>query len=84
MTPIVLKPNLEERVREIMMDKLALDRSQLDDNADFQDDLGIDSLDILELRMELEKEFHITIDDEEAEKLRTVGSLSRCIKVKLR
>jgi acyl carrier protein len=50
-----------------------VERDKLTDNASFIDDLGADSLDIVELVMEFEKEFNIDIPDEEAEKLRTVG-----------
>ena len=50
-----------------------VDGEKLTDEASFIDDLGADSLDIVELVMEFEKEFNIDIPDEEAEKLRTVG-----------
>ena len=53
--------------------ELGVEREKLVDGASFIDDLGADSLDIVELVMEFEKEFNIDIPDEEAEKLRTVG-----------
>jgi len=62
-------------VKDIMMYKLGLEESQLQDSADLQNDLGIDSLDIIELQSEIENKFHITISDEEAEKMKTVGSI---------
>ncbi|CAA9299459.1 MAG: Acyl carrier protein [uncultured Gemmatimonadaceae bacterium] len=62
-----------EKVKEIIVRELGVERDKLTDNASFIDDLGADSLDIVELVMEFEKEFNIDIPDEEAEKLRTVG-----------
>ena len=61
------------KVKEIIERELGVERDKLTDNASFIDDLGADSLDIVELVMEFEKEFNIDIPDEEAEKLRTVG-----------
>jgi len=62
-----------QRVRDIIEKELGVEREKLTDDASFIDDLGADSLDIVELVMELEKEFNIDIPDEDAEKLRTVG-----------
>ena len=62
-----------ERVRKIVIDHLDADPDKVTEKASFIDDLGADSLDIVELVMEFEKEFNIDIPDEEAEKLRTVG-----------
>ncbi len=62
-----------DKVKEIIVRELGVERDKLTDNASFIDDLGADSLDIVELVMEFEKEFNIDIPDEEAEKLRTVG-----------
>lgn len=64
---------IKERVIDIIVKKLGVDRSQITDEASFTKDLGADSLDIVELIMEFEKEFNITIEDTEAEKLQTVG-----------
>ena len=61
------------RVKDIIEKELGVEREKLTDEASFIDDLGADSLDIVELVMEFEKEFNIDIPDEEAEKLRTVG-----------
>jgi acyl carrier protein len=61
------------RVKDIIEKELGVEREKMTDNASFIDDLGADSLDIVELVMEFEKEFNIDIPDEEAEKLRTVG-----------
>ena len=63
----------EQRVRDIIEKELGVEREKLTDDASFIEDLGADSLDIVELVMELEKEFNIDIPDEDAEKLRTVG-----------
>ncbi|MGI8510974.1 MAG: acyl carrier protein [Gemmatimonadaceae bacterium] len=62
-----------EKVKDIIANELGVEREKLTDNASFIDDLGADSLDIVELVMEFEKEFNIEIPDEDAEKLRTVG-----------
>jgi len=68
------------RIKKIMVDKLGLHESQLTDSAGFVYDLGVDSLDVMELQIELEKEFDITIPTEKAEKLATVGALIHYIK----
>ena len=63
-----------EQVQEIVSDKLGVDKSRVTENAVFTTDLGADSLDVVEFVMEVEKEFNITIPDEEATKLTTVGA----------
>ena len=62
-----------QKVRDIIEKELGVKREKLTDEASFIEDLGADSLDIVELVMEFEKEFNIDIPDEDAEKLRTVG-----------
>ena len=64
---------IEDRVKAIIVDKLTVDENEVTPNAEFSKDLGADSLDQVELIMEFEKEFGITIPDEEAEKITTVG-----------
>ncbi len=61
------------KVKDIIEKELGVEREKLTDDASFIEDLGADSLDIVELVMEFEKEFNIDIPDEDAEKLRTVG-----------
>jgi acyl carrier protein len=63
------------RVKAIIHEKLGVEESALTDTANFSDDLGLDSLDVLETFTVLEKEFDVKIGDEEAEKLTTVGSV---------
>jgi acyl carrier protein len=65
--------SVEERVIEIVCENLGVSKEQVTRNTRFIDDIGADSLDIVELVMELEEEFEITIPDEEAEKIKTVG-----------
>ncbi len=65
--------DIEKRVKEIIVDKLTVDESEVTPQAGFSQDLGADSLDTVELIMEFEKEFDITIPDAEAEKIVTVG-----------
>ena len=65
--------NLEKKIKEIIVDKLGIEESEITDSASFTNDLGADSLDTVELIMEFEKEFNVSIPDEEAEKIQTVG-----------
>ena len=65
--------NLENKIKEIIFDKLGIEESEITDSASFTNDLGSDSLDTVELIMEFEKEFNVSIPDEEAEKIQTVG-----------
>jgi len=62
-----------EKVRNIIVEKLGVDGKQVVDGANFTNDLGADSLDIVELIMEFEKEFKLQIPDEDAEKISSVG-----------
>jgi acyl carrier protein len=62
-----------EKVKDIIEKELGVEREKLTTEASFIEDLGADSLDIVELVMEFEKEFNIDIPDEDAERLRTVG-----------
>ena len=62
-----------DKVKDIIEKELGVEREKLTSEASFIEDLGADSLDIVELVMEFEKEFNIDIPDEDAEKLRTVG-----------
>ncbi|SDL75078.1 acyl carrier protein [Sediminibacillus halophilus] len=62
-----------ERVKKIVVDRLDVEESKVTMEASFKDDLEADSLDVVELVMELEDEFDMEISDEEAEKIETVG-----------
>ncbi len=64
---------LEDKVKDIIVEELGIEREKLAEGASFMDDLGADSLDTVELVMAFEKEFDIDIPDEDAEQLRTVG-----------
>jgi acyl carrier protein len=64
-----------ERVTKIIVDRLGVDESQVKLEASFKDDLGADSLDVVELVMELEDEFDMEISDDDAEKISTVYSI---------
>lgn len=65
--------DVEAKVKEIIMDKLGVEESQITPEASFTNDLGADSLDIVELVMGFESSFSISIPDEDAEKIATVG-----------
>ena len=62
-----------ERVKAIIVDKLSVEETEVTNEASFTNDLGADSLDTVELIMEFEKEFGISIPDDQAEKITTVG-----------
>ena len=66
-------PSTEERVIECVCENLGVSKEQVTRNTSFTEDLGADSLDSVEMVMELEEEFEITIPDEQAEKIKTVG-----------
>ncbi|MDP7422444.1 MAG: acyl carrier protein [bacterium] len=70
-------------VKKITAEQLDVSESEISDNASFQDDLGADSLDQVELVMALEEEFDLQIPDEDAEKLSTVGAAVKYIEEKL-
>ena len=64
---------VEAKVKEILVDKLSVDEAEVKNEASFANDLGADSLDTVELIMEFEKQFKVTIPDDQAEKISTVG-----------
>ena len=65
--------SIAERVSKIIVDKLGVDESEVTPDASFTNDLGADSLDTVELIMEFEKEFDLSIPDDQAENIQTVG-----------
>lgn len=68
------------KVKEIVVEQLGVDEEEVTEQASFVDDLGADSLDIVELVMALEEEFDLEIPDEDAEKIVTVGDAVNYIK----
>ena len=64
---------IADKVKAIIVDKLSVDEAEVKPEASFANDLGADSLDTVELIMEFEKEFKISIPDDQAEKISTVG-----------
>ncbi len=64
--------SIRDKVKEIIVEQLSVEESQVDDSASFVDDLGADSLDIVELVMAFEEAFDLDIPDEDAEKITTV------------
>lgn len=64
---------IQDKVKAIIVEKLGVDESEVKSEASFANDLGADSLDTVELIMEFEKEFGISIPDDQAEKIATVG-----------
>jgi acyl carrier protein len=75
--------DLKQRVTEIIVKKLGVEESQITDEASFTKDLGADSLDTVELIMEFEKAFDITIEDSDAERIQTVGNVVAYLQEKL-
>lgn len=69
-----------DKIKEIVAEQLGVDESEVISEASFIDDLGADSLDIVELIMALEEEFDMEIPDEDAEKISTVGNVIEYIK----
>lgn len=69
-----------DKLKEIVVDQLGVAESEVTIEAHFQDDLGADSLDIVEMIMELESKFSIEVSDEKAEMLQTVGDVVKFIK----
>jgi len=72
-----------ERVSKVIVDRLGVDESEVKLEASFREDLGADSLDVVELVMELEDEFDMEISDEDAEKIATVGDAISYIESKI-
>lgn len=71
--------DIEEKVKAIIVDKLSVDEAEVKNEASFSNDLGADSLDTVELIMEFEKQFKVTIPDDQAEKISTVGDAIKYI-----
>ena len=74
---------IEDKVKQIIVEQLGVDESEVTPEASFIDDLGADSLDTVELVMAFEEEFDIEIPDEDAEKMTTVGDAIEYLKNKL-
>ena len=74
---------LEAKLIKVVAEKLNIEAKNVSAASRFQEDLGADSLDIVELLMEIENEFGVSISDDESEKLKTVGDAIQFISVKL-
>lgn len=77
-----MSATVEERVKTIICDQLAVEPDKVKPTASFIEDLGADSLDIVELVMTMEEEFDLDIPDEDAEKIKTVGDVVKYISTK--
>jgi len=75
--------DIDAKVKSIIVEKLGVDESEVTPEASFTNDLGADSLDTVELIMEFEKEFNVSIPDDQAEKLGTVGLAIQYLKEEL-
>ena len=76
--------DVDAKVKEIIMNKLGVEATQVTPEASFTNDLGADSLDTVELVMEFEKAFNLQIPDEDAEKIGTVGDAIRYLSGKVK
>lgn len=74
-----MSANLETRVKEVLAEQLNVDVAQLEPTKSFINDLGADSLDVVELVMAMEEEFNVEIPEEDAEKIQTVGDAIKYI-----
>lgn len=77
-----MSKDVASKVKSIIVDKLGVDEAEVVDAANFTNDLGADSLDTVELIMEFEKEFGLSIPDEDAENIATVGDAVKYIQEK--
>ncbi len=75
--------DIMKELKEIIIEKLSVTEDQITEGARFQEDLGADSLDVVELVMAIEEKFNIEVPDEDAERIRTVGDAVNYIKEKL-
>jgi acyl carrier protein len=75
--------DIKQKITEIIVKKLGVEETQITPEASFTKDLGADSLDTVELIMEFEKEFNLTIEDSDAEKIQTVGDVVKFLEEKV-
>ena len=71
--------NIAQDVKDIIVDKLGVPAAEITENASFQNDLGADSLDVVELLMTIEEKYGITVPDDEVQNLRTIRLMSEYI-----
>jgi acyl carrier protein len=74
-----LDPDVADRIRTIIAEQLGIDTAEVSPDASILDDLGADSLDVVELLMTLEDEFEIEVPDEAAESIRTIADVERYV-----
>ncbi len=75
----VVSKGLIEKIRNLVADQLGVDAGELESGADILDDLGADSLDVVEMVMAIEEEFDLEIPDEDAEGMRTLGDVEKYV-----
>jgi acyl carrier protein len=80
-TPLTPNNDIAIKVRGMIVDLLGLQGLPIEDNTEFYNDLGVDSLDFIELMVSVEKEFNLTIEDTQYDKLKTVGALVNYVAV---
>ncbi len=77
------RPEIEARLREVLVSELGLDADKINTAANFEQDLDVDSLGVVELLMAMEDEFGVKIPDDEAEHIHTVGEAIELVHTKL-
>ena len=83
MSDTVARVSLEEQIRRVVSDQLGVDAAELVADASILDDLGADSLDVVELVMALEEAFDIDVPDDHVEQMRTVGEIEHYVTKRL-
>ncbi len=78
-----MSESMKDRIRELVCEQLGVDGAELNSDSDIVEDLGADSLDVVELVMAIEENFDLEVPDEDAEGMRTIGDVERYVTTRL-